>query len=73
MATSRGQTLGVRIEKGVVDVAAAEADMRLGVPLSVDAVIRQQRNVAGLRQLIERANGDARYLVSAETPSLGPA
>ncbi len=72
LATSRGQTLGVRIEKGVVDVAAAEADMRLGVPLSVDAVIRQQRNVAGLRQLIERANGDARYLVSAQDAKFGP-
>lgn len=70
--TSRGQTLGVRTEKGIVDVAAAEADMRLGVPVQVDAVIRQQGDVSALRKLIERAQGESRYLVSAQEASFGP-
>jgi 2-keto-4-pentenoate hydratase/2-oxohepta-3-ene-1,7-dioic acid hydratase in catechol pathway len=72
LVTSRGQTLGVRTEKGIVDVAAAEADMRLGVPLQVDAVIRQQGDVAALRKLIERAQGESRYLVSAQEANFGP-
>src|SRR5690242_14216396 len=55
LTTSRGQTLGVRTQKGIIDVAAAESDMRLGVPLQVDAVIRQEGDVAALRKLIERA------------------
>jgi 2-keto-4-pentenoate hydratase/2-oxohepta-3-ene-1,7-dioic acid hydratase in catechol pathway len=72
LTTSRGQTLGVRTEKGIIDVAAAESDMRLGVPLQVDAVIRQQGNFAALRKLIERAAGDSRYLVSAHEARFGP-
>jgi 2-keto-4-pentenoate hydratase/2-oxohepta-3-ene-1,7-dioic acid hydratase in catechol pathway len=72
LTTSRGPTLGVRTEKGIVDVAAAEADMRLGVPLQVDAVIRQQGDVAALRNLVEKAQGESRYLVSAQEANFGP-
>src|SRR5438045_9614292 len=52
LITNRGQTLGVRTGKGIIDVAAAEADMRLGVPLQVDAVIRRQGDLPALRKLI---------------------
>jgi 2-keto-4-pentenoate hydratase/2-oxohepta-3-ene-1,7-dioic acid hydratase in catechol pathway len=72
LTTSRGQTLGVRTEKGIIDVAAAESDMRLGAPLQVDAAIRQHGDLEALRKLIERAAGDSRYLVGAQEARFGP-
>ena len=72
LITNRGQTLGVRTGKGIIDVAAAEADMRFGAPLQVDAVIRGQGDLPALRKLIERAESDLRYVVNAQEAKFGP-
>jgi hypothetical protein len=41
-------SLGIRTDKGILDVARAEQDLRAGVPTTIDAVIHGRGDLAGL-------------------------
>jgi 2-keto-4-pentenoate hydratase/2-oxohepta-3-ene-1,7-dioic acid hydratase in catechol pathway len=71
-----GYGLAVRTERGVLDVRAAEAALKTGVPTTVDAVIRQEGDVSALAKLIEqaRSGGDAaKHLIPEAQVKFGPA
>jgi hypothetical protein len=50
-----GYGLGLRTERGVLDVAAAERDLREGAPTTIDAVFKGQGDVNALRRLADKA------------------
>lgn len=65
-----GYGLGVRTDRGVVDVAAAEQDLREGAPLTITDVFEGKGDLAGLRRLVEKA-GD-RHIIALDKVSFGP-
>jgi 2-keto-4-pentenoate hydratase/2-oxohepta-3-ene-1,7-dioic acid hydratase in catechol pathway len=70
-----GHVLGIRTERGVLDVAAAERDFRLGVPTTIDAVFAGQGDPDALRPLVERALASSsaeRYFVALDKAGFGP-
>ncbi len=67
--------LSVRTERGVLDVAAAEADFRENAPTTIDAVLKGQGDVAGIKRLLDKASASAnaaRYFVAADQATFGP-
>lgn len=74
--SGQGFGLGIRTDKGVLDVRAAEAALRTGAPTTVDAVVQQAGDLAALQRLIEQARTGAeaaRYLLPEASVSFGPA
>jgi 2-keto-4-pentenoate hydratase/2-oxohepta-3-ene-1,7-dioic acid hydratase in catechol pathway len=67
-----GYGLGVRTDRGILDVAAAEADFREGAPTSITAVFRGEGHMAGLRRLADKARGSDRYFVAENAAKFGP-
>jgi 2-keto-4-pentenoate hydratase/2-oxohepta-3-ene-1,7-dioic acid hydratase in catechol pathway len=70
-----GLGLGLRTDRGVLDVTAAERDFREGAPTTIDAVFKGQGDINGLKRLADkaRASGSAdRYFVAVEQAAFGP-
>jgi 2-keto-4-pentenoate hydratase/2-oxohepta-3-ene-1,7-dioic acid hydratase in catechol pathway len=67
-----GLVLGVRTDRGILDVAAAEADFREGAPTTMDGLFRGEGNADGLQRLVEKARGSARYFVALDQAEFGP-
>lgn len=70
-----GYGLGVRTDRGILDVVAAEADFREGAPTTITAVLRGEGNVAGLRRLADKARASAsadRYFMAENVAKFGP-
>jgi 2-keto-4-pentenoate hydratase/2-oxohepta-3-ene-1,7-dioic acid hydratase in catechol pathway len=67
-----GYSLGVRTERGVVDVAAAEAEFKEGAPTTIDAVFLGEGDVAGLRRVVDKASSAGRHLVAVDGAKFGP-
>jgi len=70
-----GYGLGMRTDRGVLDVVAAEQDFREGVPTTIDALFKGQGDPNGLRRLANKARASAsadRYLVGIEQAAFGP-
>src|SRR5262245_56815416 len=64
-----GFGLGLRIDRGVLDVAAAEQDFRERAPTTIDAVFAGQGDLDGLKRLLDKARASAsadRYFVAAD-------
>jgi 2-keto-4-pentenoate hydratase/2-oxohepta-3-ene-1,7-dioic acid hydratase in catechol pathway len=53
--TAGGGTLGIRTERGVIDVKRAEAELRLGVPTTIEDVIHGRGNVGAVPRLVTAA------------------
>jgi 2-keto-4-pentenoate hydratase/2-oxohepta-3-ene-1,7-dioic acid hydratase in catechol pathway len=51
----QGYGLGIRTDRGVLDVAAAEQQFHENAPTTIDAVLKGQGDLAGLRRLLEKA------------------
>ena len=66
-----GYSLGLRTERGILDVAAAEADLKLGVPTTITSVFNGQGNAAALKQLAVKAAG--RHFIAEDKAQFGPA
>jgi 2-keto-4-pentenoate hydratase/2-oxohepta-3-ene-1,7-dioic acid hydratase in catechol pathway len=67
--------LALRTDRGVLDVVAAEQDFRAGAPISIDAVIKGEGDVAGLTRLADKARTSAaadRYFVPEDKVAFGP-
>jgi 2-keto-4-pentenoate hydratase/2-oxohepta-3-ene-1,7-dioic acid hydratase in catechol pathway len=68
-----GYGLGLRTERGVLDVAAAERDFREGAPTTIDAVFKGQGDVNALRRLVDKASASAeRYFIAPDKAAFGP-
>jgi 2-keto-4-pentenoate hydratase/2-oxohepta-3-ene-1,7-dioic acid hydratase in catechol pathway len=68
-----GYGLGVRTERGVLDVAAAERDFREGAPTTIDAVFKGQGDVNGLQRLADKAGASPdRYFIAPDKAAFGP-
>ena len=68
-----GEGLGVRTPRGVLDVAGAENDLRLGMPATVTALIAGHGNVAALAMLLANgaAKAPARHLIAEDNLRFG--
>jgi 2-keto-4-pentenoate hydratase/2-oxohepta-3-ene-1,7-dioic acid hydratase in catechol pathway len=70
-----GYSLGLRTDRGILDVAAAEADFRENAPTTITAVLNGQGDAAGLRRLDAKARASAnapRYYVAEQSAQFGP-
>src|SRR6266849_6418264 len=70
-----GFGLGLRTDRGVLDVVAAEQDFHEGAPTTIDAVFKGQGDVNGLRRLVDKARASAsaeRYFVALDKAAFGP-
>ena len=73
LAHSGTHTLGVRTDRGILDVAAAEAQFKEKAPTTIDAVFKGEGDVAGLKRLIEKARaGGERFFVAEDKAKFGP-
>jgi 2-keto-4-pentenoate hydratase/2-oxohepta-3-ene-1,7-dioic acid hydratase in catechol pathway len=70
-----GLGLGLRTDRGVLDVVAAEQDFRERAPTTIDAVLSGQGDLDGLKRLVDKARASAsaeRYFVAADKAAFGP-
>jgi 2-keto-4-pentenoate hydratase/2-oxohepta-3-ene-1,7-dioic acid hydratase in catechol pathway len=70
-----GYGLGVRHDRGILDVAAAEQEFRENAPTTIDAVFKGSGDVNGLKRLLDKASASAsaeRFFVAAERAEFGP-
>jgi 2-keto-4-pentenoate hydratase/2-oxohepta-3-ene-1,7-dioic acid hydratase in catechol pathway len=73
---SDGYGLGLRTDRGVLDVTAAEKDFSQGAPTNITAVFKGQGDVAALNRLAEKAKASAdagRYFIAEDKAQFGPA
>ena len=68
---SDGYGLGLRTARGVLDVAAAEAELKLGAPITISAVFRGEGDIAALPKLA--ANAAASHFIAEDKAQFGPA
>ena len=67
--------LGLRTDRGILDVVAAEQDFREGAPTTIDALLHGQGDANALRRLAEKARASAsadRYFVALDQAAFGP-
>jgi 2-keto-4-pentenoate hydratase/2-oxohepta-3-ene-1,7-dioic acid hydratase in catechol pathway len=71
----RGVGLGVKTEKGILDVVRAEQDFREGAPLTISDVFAGRGDVGALQRLNDkaRASGKADYFIAEKDAKFGPA
>jgi len=72
---SDGYGLGLRTDRGILDVVAAEQDFREGAPTTIDALFKGQGDANALRRLAEKARASAsadRYFVALDKAAFGP-
>jgi 2-keto-4-pentenoate hydratase/2-oxohepta-3-ene-1,7-dioic acid hydratase in catechol pathway len=55
----QGYGLGIRTDRGVLDVTAAEQQLHENAPTTIDAVLKGQGDLGGLRRLVEKASASA--------------
>jgi 2-keto-4-pentenoate hydratase/2-oxohepta-3-ene-1,7-dioic acid hydratase in catechol pathway len=70
-----GHGLGLRTERGILDVAEAEKDFRERAPTTITAVLNGQGELSALRRLADKANASAspeRYFVAEDKAVFGP-
>jgi 2-keto-4-pentenoate hydratase/2-oxohepta-3-ene-1,7-dioic acid hydratase in catechol pathway len=65
--------LGLRTERGILDVVAAEADFRENAPTTITQVLNREGDASGLRRLAAKAGAQAaRYFVAEDKAQFGP-
>jgi len=70
-----GYALGIRAERGILDVVAAERDFHENAPTTIDAVFRGDGDIDGLKRLVDKAAAGAsaeKYFVAADKATFGP-
>jgi 2-keto-4-pentenoate hydratase/2-oxohepta-3-ene-1,7-dioic acid hydratase in catechol pathway len=65
-----GYGLGVRTERGVLDVVAAEQDLKQGAPTSITDVLGGRGDIEGLRHLMQKARDS--HFVAIDKAAFGP-
>jgi 2-keto-4-pentenoate hydratase/2-oxohepta-3-ene-1,7-dioic acid hydratase in catechol pathway len=73
LITEQGPSLGIRTEKGILNVMKAEADLKTGVPVTTDDLIQGLGNVGALQTLVQKASASKKPYFIAETDAkFGP-
>jgi 2-keto-4-pentenoate hydratase/2-oxohepta-3-ene-1,7-dioic acid hydratase in catechol pathway len=73
LQTPMGLSLGVRTEKDIIDIGAAERAFKLGAPVSTDQVISGDYDASALKSTIDKAKAAGRkYLVAETAAKFGP-
>ena len=70
-----GFGLGLRTDRGILDVVAAEKDFRENAPTTITAVFKGQGDVAALRRLDAKARASANaasYFIAEDKAQFGP-
>jgi 2-keto-4-pentenoate hydratase/2-oxohepta-3-ene-1,7-dioic acid hydratase in catechol pathway len=68
-----GYGLGLRTDRGILDVIAAEADFHENAPTTITQVLNREGDASGLRRLATKAgNQAARYFVAEDKAQFGP-
>ena len=68
-----GYGLGLRTERGILDVIAAEADFHENAPTTITQVLNREGDASGLRRLAAKAGTQAaRYFVAEDKAQFGP-
>jgi 2-keto-4-pentenoate hydratase/2-oxohepta-3-ene-1,7-dioic acid hydratase in catechol pathway len=70
-----GSGLGIRTERGILDVVAAEKDFAAGAPNTITAVLNGTGDWQRLRLLVDRANAGSspeRYFIAEEKATFAP-
>src|ERR1700694_1029919 len=70
-----GYGLGVRTERGILDVVAAERDFHENAPTTIDAVFRGEGDTDALKRLVDKAGASAsasKYFVAPDKATFGP-
>jgi 2-keto-4-pentenoate hydratase/2-oxohepta-3-ene-1,7-dioic acid hydratase in catechol pathway len=68
-----GYGLGLRTDRGILDVVTAEKDFREGAPTTITDVFLGNGDIGGLRRLEAKARASAdRYFVAEQSAQLGP-
>jgi 2-keto-4-pentenoate hydratase/2-oxohepta-3-ene-1,7-dioic acid hydratase in catechol pathway len=73
LQTPMGLSLGVRTDKDIIDIGAAERAFKLGAPDSADQIISGDYDAAALKSTIEKARAMGReYLVAENAAKFAP-
>jgi 2-keto-4-pentenoate hydratase/2-oxohepta-3-ene-1,7-dioic acid hydratase in catechol pathway len=73
LQTQSGPSLGVRSDKDIIDVGAAERAFKLGAPVSTDQVIGGDYDEKALKSTIDKAKAAGRkYLVAEKDAKFAP-
>jgi len=70
MRSGEGYTLGVKLDKGIVDVRKAAKAFKSGAPTTIDDLIR--RGDQGLTELVDKAASSGRGFVEESKIEFGP-
>jgi 2-keto-4-pentenoate hydratase/2-oxohepta-3-ene-1,7-dioic acid hydratase in catechol pathway len=65
-----GLGLGVRTDRGILDVAAAEQELKEGAPTTINDVFDGKGDLVGLKRLTEKAS--ASHFVAIDKAAFGP-
>ncbi len=65
-------SLGIRTDRGILDVAAAEAAFGLGVPTTIDAIFKGRGDASALGPLVTRAKAGKRFFLAEDEATFGP-
>src|SRR5437868_5793660 len=72
LRTNGDVSLGIKTDKGIVDVRAAEAVFKLRAPTTIDAVLQGRGELKALPRLVERAAGRPSLVLAEDTVRFGP-
>jgi 2-keto-4-pentenoate hydratase/2-oxohepta-3-ene-1,7-dioic acid hydratase in catechol pathway len=73
LITEQGPSLGIKTEKGILNVMKAEADLRTGVPVTTDDLIQGLGNAGALQTLVQKASASKKpYFVAEQDAKFGP-
>jgi 2-keto-4-pentenoate hydratase/2-oxohepta-3-ene-1,7-dioic acid hydratase in catechol pathway len=67
--------LGIKTDRGILDVAKAEQDLDEKAPTTVDDLLHGRGDVGGLRRLVDKARAGTaadRYFVAEKSAAFGP-
>lgn len=70
-----GLGLGLRTDRGILDITAAERDFREGAPTTIDAVLTGRGDIDGLKRLTDKARASTSadsYFVALDKAAFGP-
>jgi len=70
MRSGEDYSLGVKLDKGILDVRKASKMLKIGAPTTIDSVIR--RGDQGLAELVEKAVSSSKGLVEESKVEFGP-
>lgn len=67
-------SLGLRTDRGILDVARAETEFKEGAPVTINDVFEGTGDVAGLKRLLDKARAGAadRFFIAEDKAPFGP-